>query len=88
MLGDPKHIYTAVGHMASADDEYDGFFIPKGTVVMGNAWYVEGNTCSIRHLNAVPQGYLARSSCLFRAFGISTGAISEGWSTRSRCQEP
>ena len=25
--------------MASEDDEYNGYFIPKGTVVLGNAWY-------------------------------------------------
>lgn len=25
--------------MCSEDDEYDGYFIPKGTVVLGNGWY-------------------------------------------------
>ncbi|KAF9002581.1 cytochrome P450 [Cyathus striatus] len=28
----------AVGHMATNEDEYDGYFIPKGTIVMGNGW--------------------------------------------------
>ena len=28
----------AVPHMSTADDEYDGYLIPKGTLVMGNAW--------------------------------------------------
>ena len=23
------------------DDEYDGYYIPKGTVVIGNAWSVQ-----------------------------------------------
>ena len=27
-------------HMATNDDEYDGYYIPKGTVVLGNAWSV------------------------------------------------
>ncbi|PPQ99411.1 hypothetical protein CVT24_005398 [Panaeolus cyanescens] len=27
-----------VAHTTSEDDEYNGYFIPKGTVVMGNAW--------------------------------------------------
>jgi hypothetical protein len=31
---------AGVAHMATEDDEYDGFFIPKGTVVIGAAWYV------------------------------------------------
>lgn len=33
-------IPIAVGHMATEDDEYDGYFIPKGTVVLGNGWLV------------------------------------------------
>jgi hypothetical protein len=28
--------------MATNDDEYDGYYIPKGTVVLGNAWPVLG----------------------------------------------
>ena len=30
----------AMPHMATTDDEYDGYYIPKGTVVLGNAWSV------------------------------------------------
>ena len=30
----------AIPHMATNDDEYDGYYIPKGTVVIGNAWPV------------------------------------------------
>ena len=26
--------------MSTFDDEYNGFYIPKGTIVMGNAWLV------------------------------------------------
>ena len=25
-------------HMATDEDEYNGYYIPKGTVVLGNAW--------------------------------------------------
>ena len=28
----------AIPHMSTTDDEYNGFFIPKGTIVIGNAW--------------------------------------------------
>ena len=30
----------AIPHMATNDDEYDGYYIPKGTVILGNAWLV------------------------------------------------
>ncbi|KAH6918174.1 O-methylsterigmatocystin oxidoreductase [Coprinopsis sp. MPI-PUGE-AT-0042] len=30
----------AVPHVTSQDDQYNGYFIPKGTVVMGNAWAI------------------------------------------------
>ena len=26
--------------MSTIDDEYNGFYIPKGTIVFGNAWLV------------------------------------------------
>jgi hypothetical protein len=32
--------YEALPHMATNDDEYDGYYIPKGTVLLGNAWQV------------------------------------------------
>ena len=33
-------IMAGATHMATEDDEYDGYFIPKGTVVIGASWYV------------------------------------------------
>ena len=29
-----------IPHVSSNDDEYNGFYIPKGTTVIGNAWLV------------------------------------------------
>jgi len=36
------HLSAPLGipHMATNDDEYDGYYIPKGTVVIGNAWSI------------------------------------------------
>jgi cytochrome P450 len=31
---------TAVPHMTMRDDKFDGYFIPAGSFVFGNAWYV------------------------------------------------
>jgi len=33
----------AVGHAASEDSEYDGYYIPKGTIVFGNTWAILRN---------------------------------------------
>ena len=32
--------FKGIPHMSSIDDEYNGFYIPKGTIVMGNSWLV------------------------------------------------
>ena len=29
-----------IPHMSTNDDEYNGFYIPKGTIMIGNAWLV------------------------------------------------
>ena len=29
-----------IPHMSTMDDEYNGFYIPKGTIMIGNAWLV------------------------------------------------
>jgi len=33
-------IILKAAHMCTADDEYGGYFIPKGTLVLGNTWSV------------------------------------------------
>ena len=30
--------FASVAHQCTEDDEVDGYFIPKGTVVIGNSW--------------------------------------------------
>ncbi|KAF8880684.1 cytochrome P450 [Infundibulicybe gibba] len=30
----------AVAHSSTEDDEYDGYFIPKGSIVIGNTWAI------------------------------------------------
>jgi len=39
------HLVLPLGvpHMATNDDEYDGYYIPKGTVVIGNGWSILHN---------------------------------------------
>ena len=32
--------YEAIPHMATNDDEYDGHYIPKGTIVFASTWPV------------------------------------------------
>ena len=31
---------SEVAHMSTIDDEYNGFYIPKGTIMIGNSWLV------------------------------------------------
>ena len=32
--------YEGLPHMSTTDDEYNGYYIPKGTVLIGNAWLI------------------------------------------------
>ena len=31
---------VTVAHSSSSDDTYNGWFIPKGTIVLGNQWWM------------------------------------------------
>ena len=33
-------IFEGVPHMSTINDEYNGFYIPKGTIMIGNVWLV------------------------------------------------
>lgn len=33
-----EHARTAIPHFVTEDDEYNGYFIPKNSIVIGNAW--------------------------------------------------
>ena len=48
----------ALPHMATNDDEYDGYYIPKGTVMLGNAWPVRTTNPS-SYPNFLVQVYIA-----------------------------
>ncbi|KAF9548281.1 cytochrome P450 [Agrocybe pediades] len=49
----------AVPHMVSYDDEYDGYFIPKGTIVYGNACICPGRHMSDNSLYSIIASTLA-----------------------------
>jgi cytochrome P450 len=34
---------TGLQHQSTEDDVYEGYFIPKGTLVIFNVWYVRSN---------------------------------------------
>ena len=36
-----KNNIAALAHASSDDDIYRGYFIPKDSIVIGNAWFVE-----------------------------------------------
>ncbi|TFK27925.1 cytochrome P450 [Coprinopsis marcescibilis] len=49
----------ALPHVSSEDDEYDGYFIPKGTIVLANSWFAQHNPESYSNpLEFNPERYL------------------------------
>ena len=46
----------AIPHKSTIDDEYNGFFIPKGTIMIGNSWLV----CPLNSTFCLESSYLGR----------------------------
>ena len=55
--------------MATNDDEYDGYYIPKGTIIFGNGWQVRTiiPTFSPDFLDQV---HIARPKIILQPHGI------------------
>ncbi len=53
-----------VGHMNSEADEYEGYYIPQGTIVMGSVWYERCMfTCTVLILRIfIGQSYTTQRS--------------------------
>ncbi|KAF8960727.1 cytochrome P450 [Flammula alnicola] len=72
-------IPLAVGHMASEDDEYDGYFIPKGTVVLGNGWAILHDPTIFKDpLEYQPERYLKDGQLDPNVRNPDTGAFGFG----------
>ena len=46
-LAQPLIDVSGIPHHSTEDHEYDGYFIPKGTVIMYNSWYVRVYQCDL-----------------------------------------
>ncbi|KAF9479115.1 cytochrome P450 [Pholiota conissans] len=72
-------IPLAVGHMASEDDEYNGYFIPKGTVVLGNGWAILHDPAVFKDpLEYQPERYLKNGQLDPNVRQPDTGAFGFG----------
>ena len=49
----------ALPHMTTNDDEYEGYYIPKGTVVLGNSWPVRTTNLTSYYPNFLVQVHIA-----------------------------
>ena len=56
-----QNVFTlGLPHRLMEEDEYNGYYIPKGSIVLGNVWYVPQDTLpqSILHMHYLRQGYM------------------------------
>ncbi|KAH9483711.1 Cytochrome P450 monooxygenase COX2 [Psilocybe cubensis] len=54
-----------LGHSSSQDDEYDGYFIPQGTIVIGNSWSILHDPIVFSDpLEFIPERYLLKNGQL------------------------
>ena len=76
-------------------DEYDGYYIPKGTVVFGSAWPVSWPVSwwtitgpYICVLNVFSQVHIVWPQSFYQPHGVPAWTVSEGWKAESRCDGP
>lgn len=77
------HLVTplAIPHMATHNDEYDGYYIPKGTVMLGNAWSILHDPKSFENpMEYRPERYLKEGK--FDPDGIDTDSVAFGFGRR------
>jgi cytochrome P450 len=68
----------AVPHTTTHDDIYRGYFIPRGTAVMQNTWYLKAHSCCRRSLVGLiilsspgPSYIVQKSTKILRNSGLS-----------------
>ncbi len=68
---------VGVPHCSLQDDEYRGYFIPKGSVVIANIWYVfpRSGVCGPHTRLRLSQGHLQRPEDLRRPGDVSAGTL-------------
>ena len=69
-----------IPHAVVDDDEYEGYFIPAGTVVFANTWYVKhGLTLSIPYFSyGVTHLYAGQSSTIRKHTRTPNASIRSG----------
>lgn len=79
-----------VSHRVMEEDEYKGYRIPTGTILVPNAWYVSSRVWVVNILVSAshPQGYVARPTSLHGARCVCAGTVHEGRRVRLRRQGP
>jgi len=48
---------TSIPHISMEDDVYNGYFIPKGSIVMSNIWYALVSPLHLSNSSHLLQGY-------------------------------
>ncbi len=75
-----------IPHVNTADDNYDGFFIPANSVVVVNAWSVPVLLMSVVADHLCGQVNHARPADVPRPRAVHSRAVPEEWEDRSKCQ--
>ena len=67
----------SVPHCTTADDEFRGYFIPAGTVLIANTWCVRSDAQGMEYKVTASQGLYARSCYIQRSRSISSRALHQ-----------
>ena len=76
-LADPSRcaheISLGLPHLLDRDDVYEGYHLPKGSIIIPNVWCVASLNyiCDwVPSIWSIPQGYATRPRCFPRAFRV------------------
>ncbi|KAI0133712.1 cytochrome P450 [Xylariales sp. AK1849] len=85
----PVAVLGGTPHASTEDDTYEGFFIPKGTTVLGNSWAINTNPEYYPNPHVFePRRFLAAEACDSAGFQgpsshpAKSGHSSFGWGRR------
>jgi hypothetical protein len=71
-----RMVRKGIAHVSVEDDEYEGYFIPKQSIIFTNLWYVETRNCIVAFIHQLRQGQSYATPCHIQTLMHSNLSVS------------